>query len=506
MKHIKNTDRHGRQGSDILIWIVVAGLLAVFVTRIPTLDGSLSFFRQKDTPLITELMPSNSGTITNENGEYCDWIELFNPTAHPVNLAGFTITDDPETPAEYVLPYYVMEPGAYVLVYADDQSSAGPELHVPFKLRDKGEMLLLFDSIGSEIQRISFPEMDTNVSYALNPDSLEWESTDRCTPGFVNTDDGYAAYQKSRRADSPVAINEVMPGNTITLQDEDGDYSDWVELYNSSAETIDLTGWGLSDTGESPKRWDFPDTRIGPGEYLVVFLSDKNRAESGAQLHTDFKLDSFDDTILLSNQRGQIVSEVHINDIKEDLSYALVPGSGEWRVYSQPTPGYPNTAEGWNVLQETLYSSNDSPIIISEVMSNNISTLQDQYGEYPDWIELYNRSDRNVNLSGWGLTDDTDALDHWHFPSMTLSPGEYLTVYASGRDSIVSKKKAHTDFSLGAEGDLVILTDPRGRWPIFADCRFCAQGFPIKDSRTTHTLPSPTRPHQAPQTRTDIPV
>ena len=104
----------------------------------------------------------------------------------------------------------------------------------------------------------------------------------------------------------------------------------------------------------------------------------------------------------------------------------------------------------------------DFPVIISEVMSNNTSTLQDQYGEYPDWIELYNRSDSEVDLSGWGLTDNTNELGRWRFPSTTLSPGEYLTVYASGRDSTASKKKMHTDFSLGAEGDIVVLTDPSG--------------------------------------------
>lgn len=441
MKHIQNTHRRSRRGPDILMWVVITVLFAVFIANIPSLGDSLAFSGQKNTPLITELMPSNSGTITNGDGEYCDWIELYNPTDQPINLAGFTITDDPGTPAQYVLPYWVLDPGAYVVAYADDQPSTDTELHVPFKLKNKGEILFLFDSKGTEVQRINFPGMDSNDSFSLSTDTGEWEPTDRCTPGFPNTDDGYAIYQQSRIAVSPVAINEVMPGNTITLRDEDGDYSDWVELYNSSTEPIDLTGWGLSDTETMPKQWEFPSTQIQPGEYLVIFLSGKNKAGTSAQLHTDFKLNTYEDTVLLSNQRGQIVSKVDIRDVKEDLSYALIPSTGQWKLYSQPTPGYPNTTEGWNALQKNLYSGLDSPIIISEVMSNNATTLQDQYGEYPDWIELYNCSENDVDLSGWGLTDDTGALGRWQFPPVILPPGEYLTVYASGRDTILPKKK-----------------------------------------------------------------
>lgn len=453
--HKKNSPK-----SDIIIWIVIVFLLTVFIAEIPSIHNSFAFSAQKNTPIITEIMSSNKGTITDENGRYCDWIELYNPTDQPINLAGFSLTDDPEIPTPYVLPYRVLDPGEYALVYADDQASGGTGLHVPFKLKDKGETLVLFDSNGRDIQQISFPAIETDYAYALDIDTNIWSLTDRCTPGLPNTDDGYAAYQQTQRAHSPVIINEVMASNTLTLRDEDGDYSDWVEIYNSSTETIDLTGWGLSDTEASPKQWEFPDAQIAPGGYLVVFLSGKNRAVSGSQFHTDFKLDAFHDSILFTNLYGQIVSEVPINDVAEDMSYAMVPGSDEWRVYSQPTPGYPNTAEGWNALQGSLGPGTDSPIVISEVMSNNVSTLQDEYGEYPDWIEICNRSDSDVDLSGWGLTDDTGELGRWQFPSMILSPGEYLTVYASGRDSIVSKKKAHTDFSLAAEGDIAVLTDP----------------------------------------------
>lgn len=464
MQHNNQTGHQKRRGIDIVMLIVMTLLVIVFALEIPTLSESLAHSGQTmGVPIITELMPCNKGTITDADGTYCDWIELYNPTGQTINLAGFALTDNPQMPTKCVLPYRVLKPGEYAVVYADGRPSTSSELHASFKLKNADEIVMLVGTDGAEIQRVEYPAMETDQSYALNMNTLEWAPVGECTPGFPNTGSGYAAYRQSRRAVSPLTINEVMAGNTITLRDEDGDYPDWVELYNPSEETIDLTGWGLSDTETRPKGWEFPAAEIGPGEYLIVFLSGKNRTDAGKELHTNFKLKNDGESVYLSNLRGQIMSEVYIDGLKDDLSYALVPGTERWQVYTQPTPGYPNTADGWNAFQESLYSDMDSPVVISEVMSSNVSTLQDQFGAYPDWFELYNRSDRDVNLSGWGLTDDTDAMGRWTFPSLVLKPGEYLTVFASGRDSIDSKKKLHTDFSLGAEGDIVILNDPEDR-------------------------------------------
>lgn len=453
-----------RHGTDIVMLIVMAALLVIFAMEIPFRDESAAYSGQTaGVPLITELMPSNKGAVTTEAGMYCDWIELCNTTDRSVNLAGFALTDNPKMPTKYVLPYWVLGPGEFVIVYADGGESTDTELHAPFKLKSSSEQILLVDTDGAELQQVNYPALTSDQSYSLDITTMEWAPSDAYTPGYPNTEEGYTACQRDRRAESPVTLNEVMAGNTITFRDQDGDYSDWVELYNTSDETIDLTGWGLSNTEARPKSWEFPETQIGPGEYRIVFLSGKNRSVSGEELHTNFKASNYSESIYLANLRGQIVSEVHIDDLKEDLSYALIPDTGRWQVFSQPTPGYPNTENGWNAFQEILYTDGDSPVVINEVMSGNTKTLQDQYGEYPDFIELLNRSDQDVDLSGWALTDNTEELGRWHFPVLTLAPGEYLTVYASGRDSVLSKKKSHADFSLSSEGDITVLTDADGR-------------------------------------------
>ncbi len=62
-------------------------------------------------------------------------------------------------------------------------------------------------------------------------------------------------------------------------------------------------------------------------------------------------------------------------------------------------------------------------VVINEFMASNGSTIADEDGDYPDWIELYNAGSEPVNLEGWGLTDDTDNLFRWIFPDITIAPG-----------------------------------------------------------------------------------
>jgi hypothetical protein len=77
-----------------------------------------------------------------------------------------------------------------------------------------------------------------------------------------------------------LVINEIMSSNRSAIMDEDGDYPDWIELYNAGNDEIDLLGWGLSDTYQELHRWVFPSYIISPGDHLLVWASGKNRKET----------------------------------------------------------------------------------------------------------------------------------------------------------------------------------------------------------------------------------
>lgn len=92
------------------------------------------------------------------------------------------------------------------------------------------------------------------------------------------------------QAATSAVISEFMASNNSTLQDEDGAYSDWIEIFNTSTNTINLGGWYLTGNAANLTKWQFPSTNLGPRQFLVVFASDKNRRLPGAPLHTNFKL------------------------------------------------------------------------------------------------------------------------------------------------------------------------------------------------------------------------
>jgi len=105
-----------------------------------------------------------------------------------------------------------------------------------------------------------------------------------------------------------VVISEFMAANASTLADEDGEFSDWIELYNDESEAIDLSGLALSDDPRGELRWDFPKVVLEPGEFLIVFASGKDRRDPGSQLHTNFRLSKNGEYLGLVGPAGLTVS------------------------------------------------------------------------------------------------------------------------------------------------------------------------------------------------------
>jgi len=154
-----------------------------------------------------------------------------------------------------------------------------------------------------------------------------------------------------------VSINEVLSSNGGVLADEDGDFEDWIELYNGGVEAVDLSGWGLSDDYERPFKWIFPEeTVIDGGEFLLVWASGKDR--SGSELHTGFSIAADGEEILLTRSDGLRVDEFPPVAIPRDVSVGRVPdGVGEWMFFETPTPGATNdTPAASGVLDPPVFS------------------------------------------------------------------------------------------------------------------------------------------------------
>ena len=127
-----------------------------------------------------------------------------------------------------------------------------------------------------------------------------------------------------------IRINEIVAENESTLVDEDGDFSDWIELYNAGATPINLAGMKISDHLDDLERWEFPSVSVSPGEFLVVFCSGKDRT-TGPYLHTNFKLKSSGEPVILTASGGQTLDLVNPTPLGDNFSLArVVDGIGDW--------------------------------------------------------------------------------------------------------------------------------------------------------------------------------
>ena len=136
-------------------------------------------------------------------------------------------------------------------------------------------------------------------------------------------------------------VNEVMSSNTAALADEDGDFPDWVELYNPDDTPYSLDGHFLTDDEDNLNRWQLPDVEIPPEGYLLIFASRKNRRDADKELHASFAINEDGEYVALVNDDGEsVMSGIVVPPLQEDQSYVAVEagGSRSYEISKDPTP------------------------------------------------------------------------------------------------------------------------------------------------------------------------
>lgn len=254
-----------------------------------------------------------------------------------------------------------------------------------------------------------------------------------------------------------LVISEVMTGNSSTYPTDDGLFCDWFELWNSTDHAINLQGVKVSNDFDSRSALALPNRNLEAGERVVIHCSGLEDAEN---LHTSFTLDKEGDYVYLFLADDTLISMVEVPPLRKGEVYALDESSGEWTYSSYFTPGLENTQAAHNTLMSS--SGSEGEVIISELMASNRSTLADAEGAYSDWIEIHNVSNAPVSLKGWSLSTNAANRREWSFPDITLQPGEYRVVFASGR--LDAQDELHASFRLSAEGETLYLVDERGQF------------------------------------------
>jgi len=199
-----------------------------------------------------------------------------------------------------------------------------------------------------------------------------------------------------------LAINEFMASNDNTIQDEAGEYDDWLELYNYGSDTIFLGDKYLTDNQNNKTKWKMPEQWLLPNEF-ILFWADKD--EEQGENHCNFKLSADGEYIGIFNSGStgyEMIDEISFDKQKKDVSMGRYPdGTGEFG-FMDPTPGFSN-----NILSEKdILTDTDFKIIPNP--ANTVLTLS--FSDHISDKSIINIIDINGNILKNIINDQSKSI------------------------------------------------------------------------------------------------
>ena len=444
--------------------------------------------------IISEIMTNNTGIVSDGAGNHPDYVELHNTSTQEQDISGWGLSDREDRlwvfPDKTVLP-----PDGYILVWCTGEKVENA-LIADFKL-GAGDVIRLTNAAGEPLFTMEIPSIYTGYTLSWDDNARQYVEM-LPSPLYPNTPAGSAAYEESRKLgenDAPLSvgataqhkgvyISELMARNGTTTAGPNGQYPDWIELLNTTNAPVDLSGCGISDDIRKPYKFTFPQgSSIDPGQYLVLWCMVE---QMDGYISLPFNLSgSKGDAVILVDKNGGILDMWEFGAQEKD--YSLIrgyTGDGNLDVHSdfvvtdKPTPGYPNTAAGYAAFDKQRNPDvGVHDITFSEILSDGYRYKLDAKNTPDDddqgkWVELYNRSDQTVSLTGYSLSDNEKKPTKWVFPEGTSIAGKgYLILYMSGslplegkdEKSVTAEMKARTlNFSVSGQGETLYLYNDAG--------------------------------------------
>lgn len=291
---------------------------------------------------INEVMAANKSTLADENGLFPDWVELYAYGTESVDLGSLALCFGSERAA---LPDRTLAPGEYAVIFCDGSGESG---RASFKLPKEGGTLSLETLEGAPVTSFEVPALGSDESAVCGDDGAV-SVRSLATPGYENTQAGYAALQSAQARTSPLLINEVMVYNKW-YDAPDGQTYDWVELKNVSNETVDTGAYYLSDSGSDRAAFRLPSLSLAPGEQLVIQCTDDEAVTLGG-VGAPFALNGKSEQLFLSGEDGTLCDWVHLAGIPIGGSMGRLSGENGFFYFTVPTPGDTN-ADGYRCVAE----------------------------------------------------------------------------------------------------------------------------------------------------------
>ena len=321
----------GAESSDIVFGMELSTVFNTVNMYSPGTANSIKATLNPLPPLwINELQTENVTGPVDSSGSHAPWVEIFNASTSTVSLANVGLTDTYTNLSRWSFPAgTTIAPLEHFMVWLDGTSkNIGREFHANFQLSKNAGSLALayYDGGGRVLDYIDYDRIGIDRSYGSIPDGdpLNRRFMHFATPGGVNN---------PALPPLSVYINEWMADNIGTIADPaDGDFEDWIELYNASTNTAYLGGYFLSDQTANKTMFEIPsDYSIPPGGYLLVWADGETgqNSPSNPDLHLNFKLSSSGDTIALFSADGTPVDIVQFGAQQPDIGEGRFPDGSE---------------------------------------------------------------------------------------------------------------------------------------------------------------------------------
>ncbi len=389
---------------------------------------------------ISEILPKD----VSDTEPYA-WVELYNAGDSSILLSDYYISENLSNLKKAALPAIELAAGQYAVIKFSDQSE---ENSVPFKIGSDETTIAVSDHLGVMIDRIVW---DLDILPGISAGKGEDGSTVYYpvpTPGAANSANFLASTEISLTEGlDDVYINELLVNNTFSVIDAYGERSPWVELYNSSSQPVSLSGYALSDDPESLWKWNLPDITLEANSYIVIYLSGQD--QRGEQLHTNFKLGDADHALYLINLTSQKMQTVTLPaENKDNVSYGLSSG-GQWMFYPQPTPMAANSTQGFTEIASVggQYAG---------VSINEVASVSKARGGAADWVELFNGSTEDIDLSGYCLSDSKNDTTKWPIGNIHIQAGGYEVIDEYAADGNTG------ELTIALSGETLYLFSPEG--------------------------------------------
>ncbi|HEY5910104.1 MAG TPA: lamin tail domain-containing protein [Verrucomicrobiae bacterium] len=368
------------------------------------LDANLWITNYLQGQVVLSEVIANNRSVTNSDGSITDWVELYNPGAFSMNLAGMTLSDDPakSKPHTWTFPAAVtLNSNSFLVVRLDPDLPPSTNnttvLNTGFGLSSSGDKLLLYSG-ATLVDAVTFGAQAQDFSIArVAPNATGPWTLSLPTPGEQNLA-------------APLGDSLALRINEWMADPKAGD--DWFEIYNPNQQPVALGGLHLTDDLNLPAQFTIPPlSYIGAGPYGAFLDFRADGVTTNGPTHTTFKLSAGGESLGIFSADGAVrFDAVSFGPQGKGVSEGFFPdGSTNLvRFPRTPTPGSANTLPFTDVL-------------VNEALSRPSAGSQS--------LELHNQTEQTIDLSGCWLSDDNFSLKKYRLPDPTiLPPGSFVTI------------------------------------------------------------------------------